>query len=323
MRPMLGLGIASWLADLANSAFFKPLVLAQLAFFVLTPQIALFSSVFQLGHGASLVMLTGISGVSLAILSAAYANGHRHELATAWRTIIKLQVLLTVPVIAFAIPHATAIITIYGSGYASAGTILSVFLALNALVQLCGATAHESALYVLGKQQWVVYSRWGSLGLLALGDIVLIPGYGIDGALVSVAIAQFFASAFLLIMAWRAIRGRYPFAFMGKLLLGLAIPTAASALWRPSSLLELALVGSGFGVLLIACLRLVRPLDAEDGALVQRLARPLRLVLQPFVSGSGASGQAVAAAVAPLAVSPIAGGVAPPLEPQRQPPRVG
>jgi O-antigen/teichoic acid export membrane protein len=226
-------------------------------------------------------------------------------------------------VIAFSIPHATAIITIYGKGYTSAGTILSVFLALNGLVQLCGATAHESALYVLGKQQWVVLSRWGSLGVLALGDLFLIPNYGIDGALISVAVAQFGASAFLLVMAWRAIRGSYPFAFMGKLLLGLAVPTAASALWRPTSLPQLALEGVGFGVLLLACLRLIRPLDAEDGVLVQRLARPLRIVLLPFVSGRGASGPVVAGAGASLAVSPIAGQTSSPLEPQRQPPRVG
>lgn len=320
MRPMLELGLASWLADLANSAFYKPLVLWQLAFGVTTAQIALFSSVFQLGHGASLVMLTGISGVSLAILSAAYASGHMAELATAWRTIIKLQVLLTVPVIAFAIPHATAVIAIYGQGYASAGGMLSAFLAMMAAVQLCGATAHESALYVLGKQQWVVYIRWGSLGLLWLGDVLLIPRHGIFGALVSVAISQFCASAVELVLAWRVIRGTYPFSFMGKLVAALAVPTIASAFWRPSSLVALGLVGVVFGLLLLICLRLVRPLDAEDGALIQRLARPLRVVLLPFVSASGAAVQAARAAIAPAEVAPLPAAVA---QAQRksQPPR--
>jgi O-antigen/teichoic acid export membrane protein len=323
MRPMLALGVASWLADLANSAFFKPLALWQLALSVTTAQIALFSSAFQLGHGAALVMLTGITGVSIAILSAAYASGNTAELATAWRTIIKLQVLLTVPVIAFSIPHATAIIRIYGQGYSSAGGMLSVFLAMNAAVQLCGASAHEAALFVLGKQQWVVYSRWGSLGLLALGDMLLIPGHGIAGALVAVALAQFCASAFLLFMAWRTIRGSYPFTFMGKLLAGLAVPTAASAVWRPTSLYALALVGVGFAVLLVICLRLVRPLDAEDRVLLQRVARPLRVILLPFVSGDGAGEHVVSAAGAPLAPSPIAGASGPLGEPQPQPPRVG
>lgn len=323
MRPMLELGLASWLADLANSAFFKPLVLWQLAFGVTTAQIALFSSVYQLGHGAALVMLTGISGVSLAILSAAYGRGNREEMATAWRTIIKLQVLLTVPVIAFSIPHATAIIRIYGTGYTSAGSMLAVFLALNAAVQLCGGTAHESALYVLGKQQWVVYSRWGSLGLLALTDLLLIPGFGSMGALVAVAVAQFCASAFLLVMAWRAIRGSYPFAFMGKLVAALVVPAGISALWRPEALPLLALNGVGFGVLLLVCLRLIRPLDAEDRQLLQRVARPLRLVLLPFVSGSAADGTIADVAGAPLAVAPIAAGSHAPADQPGQPPRAG
>jgi O-antigen/teichoic acid export membrane protein len=300
MGPMLRLGLASWLADLANAAFFKPLALYQLAAYVSLAQIPLFSSVFQLGHGAALVVLTGVSGVSIAILSAAYANRHLGEMATAWRAISKLQVLLTIPLMAFLVPHGTAIMRVlFGRDYSSAGGLLAIFLTLNILVQLCGATAHEAALYVLGQQNWVVASRWGSLGLLWLADVLLIPRYGVGGALVAVALAQLAAALFLLALALRAVKGPYPVGFIVKIVAALLLPVGFSVLWRPSSLVGLVLAGLGYAVIFVACLRFIRPLDAEDGLLLNRVAAPLRALLRPFV--------APARPGAPLTAPPAAG----------------
>ena len=284
MTPMLRLGLASWLADLANAAFFKPLALYQLAAYVSLAEIPLFSSVFQLGHGAALVVLTGVSGVSIAILSAAYASRRPGELVTAWRAISKMQVLLTIPLMAFFIPHGLAIIQVFGQNYSSAGGLLAMFLALNLLVQLCGATAHEAALYVLGRQNWVVVSRWGSLGLLALGDALLIPRYGVGGALASVAVAQLAAAAFLLALALRAVKGPYPVGFIVKILAALVLPVGFSALWRPSSLAGLVVAGLVYAVIFLVCLRFIRPLDPEDGLLLNQVAAPLRAILRPFVA---------------------------------------
>lgn len=299
--PMLKLGIASWLADLANSAFFKPLVLYQLAFTVSLAEIPLFASVFQLGHAAALLLLTGLSGVSMAIMSAAYGGRNLPELATAWRAISKLQVLLTVPLMLFCVPHGSAIMLIFGAGYSSAGGLLALFLGLNVLVQLCVGSANESALYVLGQQQWVVVARWGSLGMLALGDAFLIPRYGVAGALVSVALAQLAASAFLLALAWRAVRTPFPITFVLKMLAALVVPVAFSAVWRPASLPGLVVSGIGYAAILVACLRLIRPLDAEDRTLVNQVAAPLRALLLPFVAPGRSPGTPTASTPDPLA----------------------
>lgn len=284
MAPMLRLGLAAWLADLANAALLKPLALGQLAFTVSLAQIAVFSSVFQLGHAAALVLLTGVTGVSAAIMSAAYAGRHRSDLAVAWRAVSKLQVLLTVPLMAFCVPHGAAIMQVFGKGYTSAGTLLAIFLGLNILVQLCGATAHEAALYVLGRQQWVVISRWGSLGLLAIGDMLLVPHYGVAGALVAVALAQLAAALFLLALAWHFVGQRYPLGFVTRVMAALVLPIAFSVLWRPSSLPALVLAGLGYALLFLVALRVARPLDAEDGLLLNQVAAPLRAILRPFVA---------------------------------------
>lgn len=303
MAPMLRLGVAAWLADLANAALLKPLALGQLAFTVTLSQVALFSSVFQLGHGAALVLLTGVGGVSVAIMSAAYAGRHRSDLAVAWRAVSKLQVLLTVPLMAFCVPHGPAIMQVFGKGYISAGPLLAIFLGLNLLVQLCGASAHEAALYVLGRQQWVVVSRWGSLGLLAIGDALLIPRYGVAGALMAVGLAQLAAALFLLALAWIAVGQAYPLGFVARVLIALVLPFAFSVLWRPSSLPGLVLAGLGYGLLFLACLRIMRPLDAEDGLLLNQVAAPWRAVLRPFVALP--RGSEATAVLAPTAANPL------------------
>jgi O-antigen/teichoic acid export membrane protein len=299
MGPILRMGMASWFADLANGALFKPLVIGQLALSVPLTQIPAFASVYQMGHGAALVLLTGVTGVSMSIMSAAYGRHQRGELVAAWRAICKLQILLTVPMLAFAIPHAQVIMSIFGPNYVSASGLLALFLALNVLVQLGGPSAQESALFVLDLQRWVVVSRWGALGLLGVGDILLIPRYGIAGGLVSVALSQLGAALFLLALTSRAVRGAYPFGFILKILGALVLPLAFGFLWQPNSLLLLIVAGLGYGAVLLVSLRLVRPLDGEDRALLDRVAPPLRAVLLLFA----APARPVPAAPAPSAVA--------------------
>jgi O-antigen/teichoic acid export membrane protein len=284
MGPVLRMGIASWFADLANGALFKPLVLWQLAFSVSLAQIPLFASVFQMGHGAALVLLTGISGVSMSIMSAAYMRRQRTELAAAWRAICKLQIILTVPLMCFAIPHASAIMPIFGANYESAGALLALFLALNVVVQLAGSSTNESALFVLDLQRWVVVSRWGALGLLAVGDVLLIPRLGVEGALISVALCQLVAAIFLLVITSRAVGAGYPFDFILKILGALVLPVAFGFVWRPTWVPLLVVAGLGYGAVLLLALRLIRPLDAEDRLLLNQVAAPIRAILLPFAA---------------------------------------
>jgi O-antigen/teichoic acid export membrane protein len=227
----------------------------------------------------------GLGGVSIAIMSAAFAKTQRVGLATAWRAIIKLHVLLAVPLVVFCIPHATAIMQVlYTTLYTNAGPLLALFLGLTAAVQLAGGGSHEPALYVLGRQRWAVISRWGSLGVLGVGDLVLIPRFGTAGALVAVGVAQVIAEVFQLVLVRRLVARRYPFGFVWRLLLAMILPVGVTLLWQPVGLIGLMLAGFIYAALFIACLWLIKPLDAEDGDMLRQLSRPLRLMLQPFVA---------------------------------------
>ena len=305
LRPTLRLGVAAWLADLPNSSLVQPLAIGQLAA-VAPTQLLYFKSTYQMGDAGARFFTDGLGGISMASMSVAYEGG-LGPLATSWRTVSKLQVLLGVPLVAFCIPHAAAIMRLlFGVNYAQSGPLLAIFLALNGLNQLLGGSTHEWALYVLGRQQWVVLSRWATLGILAVAGALLVPQLAALGALLAVALGRLVAQIFLLVLARVWVRRAYPWLFNVKLLLALIPPVAVTVFAQPSAVVTSliasidwipadyrAIVGVGallvvnlvvFTLIFVVCLRIIRPLDAEDAALLNQTPPWLRRALLPFAA---------------------------------------
>jgi O-antigen/teichoic acid export membrane protein len=305
LRPTLRLGVAAWLADLPNSSLVQPLAIGQLAA-VAPTQLLYFKSTYQMGDAGARFFTDGLGGISMASMSVAYEGG-LGPLATSWRTVSKLQVLLGVPLVAFCMPHAAAIMRLlFGVNYAQSGPLLAIFLALNGLNQLLGGSTHEWALYVLGRQQWVVLSRWATLGILAVAGALLVPQFAALGALLAVALGRLVAQIFLLVLARVWVRRAYPWLFNIKLLLALIPPVAVTVFAQPSAFVTSliasigwipadyrAIVGVGallvanlaiFALIFVVCLRIIRPLDAEDAALLNQTPPWLRQALLPFAA---------------------------------------
>lgn len=315
LRPTLKLGIAAWLADLPNSSLVQPVAIGQLAA-VAPTELLYFKSTYQMGDAGARFFTDGLGGISMASMSVSYEGGLR-PLAISWRTVSKLQVLLAVPLVTFCIPHASAIMRIlFGVNYEQSGTLLAVFLALNGLTQILGGATHEWALYVLGRQQWVVVSRWATLGILAVTGAVLVPQFAALGALLAVGIGRLVAQIFLLVLARILVQRPYPLAFIVKLLLALAVPTVVTILWQPAALAATIvqavnwfpdirqLIEQGlllgmnliiFTALFVVCLRIIRPLDAEDLILLKQVPPWLRRALQPFASSKSREAHVAAA----------------------------
>jgi O-antigen/teichoic acid export membrane protein len=305
LRPTLRLGVAAWLADLPNASLVQPVAIGQLAA-VAPTELLYFKSTYQMGDAGARFFTDGLGGISMATMSVAYEGGLR-PLAISWRTVSKLQVLLAVPLIAFCIPHASSIMRIlFGTSYEQAGTLLAIFLLLNGLTQLLGGATHEWALYVLGRQKWVVVSRWGTLGILALTGIWLVPEFGALGALLAVGIGRLIAQIFLLVLARIWVHRPYPVAFIVKLLLALAIPVIVTIFFQPTAFVASLMTAMDwiptivrpvihqgvlltvnlaiFTVILLICLRIARPLDTEDVMLLNQVPRWLRRALLPFAN---------------------------------------
>ncbi len=332
LGPAMKLGVASWLADLPNSSLVQPTALGQLSA-VAPTQLLFFKSTYQMGDAGARFFTDGLGGVSMAIMSASYAGRRLDSLAIGWRTVNKLQVLLAVPLVVFCIPHSAAIMTLlFGHLYAQSGSLLAVFLAVNGAIQLLGGATHEWALYVLGRQQWVVLSRWGTLVILALTGAVLVPRFYALGALLAVGIGRLAAEVFLLVLARRGVARPYPFAFIGRLLPALVPAVVFTLLWQPEAAIAgfvarltwvpqalrtvgaqgatLAVEAVVFFAIFLICLRLVRPLDHDDATLLAQVPRWLRRVLLPFAGARfrGTSVVQIAPATLSMGLPPVTGG---------------
>ena len=295
---MLRLSGAAWLSDLPSGQLISALAIAQLGALVLlshptydtTTALSFFGLAFQLGDGATMLLVSGLSGVGLAVAALAYAKRNLPHLGVAWRTLSKIQILLGVPLIAFLIPHSDgiihAIITIahFPQGYVAVGIPLALYLGLSALTRMAGGGTHTAILYVVGKSQWVVFSNWLAVAVVVGLDILLIPVYGVAGALIAVGVAKFLLELIQLLVAQHALKRPFPIAFLLRVLLALAPAVAFAFLWRPTSLLPLFVAGLAFTVLFLLGLLVVRPLDAEDGALLDQVTSPLHRLLLPLVA---------------------------------------
>lgn len=284
LKPTLQLGAASWMADLPNAALILPIAVGQLT--AVAPQdLLFFKSTYQMGDAGTRFFTDGLGGISTAAMSAAYADGRRGPLAIAWRTVNKLQVLLAVPLAAFCVPHAGPIMAfLFGARYASSGPLFATFLIINALMQIIGGATQEWVLYVLGKQQWVVASRWASLAILLVLGFWLIPLYHALGALLAVGLARLAAAIFLFVIARIAVRRAYPWAFTLKILAGMIPAVTFAVAWRPDKFTLLVGAGAVYTLIFLACMWLIRPLDAEDAGLLAQVATPMRVFFSLFLA---------------------------------------
>ncbi|HEY7347081.1 MAG TPA: oligosaccharide flippase family protein [Ktedonobacterales bacterium] len=288
LLPALRLSVAAWLTNLAGNALLKQVVISLLVLYAFSKtQIGFFNLAFQLGHSAGLLLVAGLSGVGMATMTAAYTGENRSWLATSWRAVLKVQTLLALPLLVFSLLNAQAIVVLlFGEEYADVGPLLQLFLVFNILTRVSGGGTHQAALYVLEKQRFVVYLQWASLALTVLLGFLLIPKNGPMGALIATGLPPVLVELAQLAYLLPSLNRRYPLLFVLRYALALAVPVIAGLLWRPEGWLGLIGAGLLFTVLLLAALLLVKPLEAEDAALLSRMHSWLRTALMRLIPKS-------------------------------------
>ena len=270
MMPVLRVGIAAWLTNLVSGALFKQVSIILLAYFTVSvAQIAYFNLSFQLGHAASLLLVSGFGGVAGSALAAAFVGVDFERLARTWQTLIKFETLLAAPVLIFCLFNAQSIAHIlYGSNYDPVGPLLAIFLFFNIITRILGTTIHQSTLYVMGKSRLVVLAQFVGLVAVILIGIMLIPHWGPAGALVADGISQIITGGILLAFLSKDLPERYPLGFTLSILLALTLGALPGIVWHPSGHFPLVLAGIVFLALSFVMLLWIKPLRSKDLELV-------------------------------------------------------
>ena len=284
IKPVLQLGIWAWQTNLITGALLKQVSIIVLGYFAISiTAIGYFNLSFQLGHAASLLLVTGFGGVAGAALAAAFIGQNYERLARSWQTLIKVETILAAPILVFCLFNAQNIaLALYGPNYAPVGPLLAIFLFFNIIIRVLGTTIHQPTMYVLGKAKLVVLSMWIGLVVLALLDILLIPHMGPAGALVADGLSQIVTACLMLAFLWRVLPRKYPLGFTLRLLLGLTIAALPGIVWHPTSRTLLGVSGTIFLILCIGLLIVIKPLNAEDMEMINGLNRRLGMALKGF-----------------------------------------
>jgi O-antigen/teichoic acid export membrane protein len=266
MKPVIYVGISAWLTNLVSGALLKQVSIILLAYFTVSvAEIAYFNLSFQLGHAASLLLVSGFGGVAGSALAAAFVGVDLERLARTWQTLIKVETLLAAPVLIFCLFNARAIAHIlYGSNYDPVGPLLAIFLFFNIITRILGTTIHQSTLYVMGKSRLVVLAEFVGLLAVILIGIILIPHWGPAGALVADGISQIITGCILLAILSKDLPERYPIGFTLRILLALILAALPGIVWHPSGRFPLVIAGIVFLILSLGMLLVIKPLSSRD-----------------------------------------------------------
>jgi O-antigen/teichoic acid export membrane protein len=266
MKPVMQVGISAWLTNMVSGALLKQVSIILLAYFTVSvAQIAYFNLSFQLGHAASLLLVSGFGGVAGSALAAAFVGLDLERLARTWQTLIKVETLLAAPVLIFCLFNARAIAHIlYGSNYDPVGPLLALFLFFNIITRILGTTIHQSTLYVMGKPKLVVIAEFVGLLAVTLIGIMLIPRWGPAGALVADGISQIITGGILLAFLSKDLPERYPLGFTLRMLLALTLAALPGVIWHPSGRFPLVISGIVFLAISLGFLLVIKPLASRD-----------------------------------------------------------
>ena len=290
MKPVIHVGISAWLTNLVSGALLKQVSIILLAYFTVSvAQIAYFNLSFQLGHAASLLLVSGFGGVAGSALAAAFVGIDLERLARTWQTLIKVETLLAAPVLIFCLFNARAIAHIlYGSNYDPVGPLLAIFLFFNIITRILGTTIHQSTLYVMGKSRFVVLAEFVGLLAVILIGIILIPHWGPAGALVADGISQIITGCILLAILSKDLPERYPLGFTLRILLALTLAALPGIIWHPSGRFPLVIAGVLFLILSLGILLVIKPLGSRDLDMVGEVNTSLVKYLRWFRRGAKA-----------------------------------
>jgi O-antigen/teichoic acid export membrane protein len=308
--PVLRLGSAAWITNLISGALLKQVAVSLLLLFIAQDVVVgYFNIAFQLSHAAAYLLIAGLGGVGMAAMAASYSGEDRPGLAFAWRAVSKVQILLSVPLLAFCFIHAQAIVNVFYPGFAPAGTLMQIFLIFNIAQRLAGGGSHQAALYVLGYQRLALFTQYAGIALTIILSLILIPRGGAiggpvggaAGALIAVGIGQVGVEITQLIMAWVFLKRKYPLRFGLRVCLALILPLLLAVFWHPSAILPALHLGpihvsatfsslvvsvTAFTLVLLVGLYLTKPIEFEDVDLLAQVNARLRPILLPFASGA-------------------------------------
>jgi O-antigen/teichoic acid export membrane protein len=273
LRPIYKFSKTLWLTGFINFVLNKQIDILLLSFFLIrTNEIGYYNIAFTLSVALSTLLLGGLEGITLSSLSEIEAKHDRKALELGWRIIIKIAVFLSVPITVFAIYFAKPIIAFfYSEAYLPAAILFQVFASYGLINRLLGGGTHVTVLYAVGRERLAFWLRLSAALLNLILDILLIPIFGVMGAIIATGSSCLIIMILELNIVKSYLQGKYPVMILNKIVLISLLSLGVVAFIPIVNIYSLIMTGLVYGITGIGLLYLLKPLSSEEMQLLLRV----------------------------------------------------
>ena len=248
--------------------------------------IGFYQIVFILISYARMIVTKGMTGVLQSAFSTAYHKGGVENLGKWWMMTMKFQILVVSPGVLFLILFAHQIFQSVLPKYTDATLLLQIFGSFALIITVIGGGTHITALYAIGKEKIVLYTRIlaGSANLFL--DIILIYHFGVVGAIIATGLSGILIGCLELFLIFNNLGTKYPIAFLLKCSICLVVAGSMTSILMGSGILILFFYGLSYISVYIVSAWLIKPLDKEDIVRLSAVNSRLSHILVPFSTNS-------------------------------------
>ena len=277
------IGFAAWLIGFVSFALGKQTEVILLNYFgVPSSEIGFYNIAF--GFSIMLGFLgNGIGPIFQVIFSEAYEKSGTKGLADSWYIIAKIVFLTWFPVVAFALLYSRSIITIvYGDSFGLASELFCALVYFNIIYNLLNASFSMPVFYLINKKTIGVFLRCSAGILNVILDIILIPKYGVFGAIFATGVSTALIGILELGVVIKNTKARLPLIFYSKIILIFSLALLPTLLFGGETVMPIILKGIIYAISSIILMWLLKPIEEQDKQFIKSASGPLYQLVRYF-----------------------------------------
>lgn len=243
---------------------------------------SLYDVSFSVAQLASLSLTVGLGGVGFATF-ARLAIENQQTMNSFYAFMVRVMTLLSVPMFSFLLFNAQSVITVlYSTNFLAASSALQGIVAFRIVARLFAGP--ENADYLLSKDKvgLIVLIGLAGAAVNVIGNLLLIPGLGIHGAVVASGLANLSVNVLGFTAVFHNSGLRLQVRYWMRCTGACIVPAYVVSLLPSGTPVALCVQVVLFALLLAGMLAMLKPLHHIDMEWFSRADHRLRAVLQPF-----------------------------------------
>ncbi len=186
------------------------------------------------------------------------------------------------PLFVFALLYISIITIIYGSEFASVSTPFRIFALFKIVYALANASFAMPIFYLINKNAIGLYLRISAGILNLILDVVLIPRYGVLGAVFATGFSTALIGLLEIGVVIKTIKTKLPLIFDLKVFLVFSIALLPTLLIKGETVISLILRGFIYGITSISLMMIFKPIEEQDKQFMKSASESLYRVLRYF-----------------------------------------